>query len=169
MTDRAPDDETLRNGDLDPRLLMDAGLMAELIVDIRRLAQGVQTFADELVRTNNRVDELRSLRRRNGTLAIALTVSVLVALLGTWAFMGRLTAVSDAIVECTSPSRGDTVHECYEDSRTRSRENVENLDRAAVDAAICAAVSFGDPNRAQVVEECYEARKADRTADTVDP
>src|SRR5688500_2066737 len=80
--------------------------LSQLVSDIGRLARGVERFADQLVETNNRVDELRSLRRRNAILSVAGLVLAVAVGFGTWLVVDRFTELLDTVAECTSPAEG---------------------------------------------------------------
>jgi hypothetical protein len=159
-----PDDDLLRSGDVDPNTLVTAGLVAELIIDLRRIATSVETFADALVRTDERVNELADLRRRNriqavalGVLGGALLLAMVALIVAVLVYGNRLTNIAEqnrangqALRECATPSPqagaelddDDAVHECYEDALVRQGEAiatiVDTLRADVGDAILCA-------------------------------
>lgn len=182
MSDQPPTDDELRRGQVDPKTLVTAGLITELIVDVHALARGVTVVADELVVARDNIAELRSLRRRNaGLIALAgalVATLVIGGIVGTLVFLGRLADALDTaqdtnrlIAECTSPAptpadamdEDDLVHECYDAALAGRRDSVARLDNAAVDAAICATQ---DPGNAAAIDACYVARSTARQTTT---
>lgn len=103
----------------------------DLIADIHTLAKAVAKFADSLDETNARVSELRSLRRRNGGLVVVAVTALAVILV--------------LVVNLTSIA-------------SENRQELDGVDRAAVNAVVCAYEARGDVD---AVVACYERRQAE--------
>lgn len=178
MSTRPPDDDDLRRGNVDPRTLTDAGLVAELIIEVRSLARSVATFAESLATNDRRIGELEDLRRRNRTLgyviaaALALlTVAIAAAVaLGAVAF-DRLADVADGnaangrvLVECTTPSPpagealddADSVHECFERGQQSQAAAVAAIGEDMARAAACARRHDTE----ELILDCVRAARA---------
>lgn len=187
MSTGAPDDDRLRRGDVDPKMLTDAGLVAELITEVRSLARSVATFAEALVATDKRVEELADLRRRNRTLGVAITVAlaalavtVASAIVGGALAFSRLTDIAEGnavngrvLIECTTPSPppeqaiddADKVHECAERSAQAQAGALDTVGTIVLDAAICAR-SEADPS---AIRACYRHLHPVTTTTTMAP
>lgn len=184
MSDGAPDDDQLRSGNVDPKLLADAGLVAELIGEVRSLARSVALFAESLVATDKRVDELDDLRTRNRNLGLAITIAlaalaltvVAAIILGAVA-LSRLTDIAESnaangrvLIECTTPSpppghaldEADKVHECADRGAQAQAGALDVVADIVDDAAICAR-GTGDP---AAITRCTKARRDARATST---
>lgn len=185
MSSQTPDDAGIRAGDFDPRTLLDAGLVGELIVEVRSLARSVKTFAEGLAATDQRVGELEDLRRRNRVLgyvvAAAVTLlaaAVIVATVGGFLAFRRLADIADAnaangrvLIECTTPSPppgaalddADVVHECAERS---AAGQVAAIDAIALDVARAAFCATQHATEEAVLECLAESRARAATTTT---
>lgn len=118
------------------RTLLSAGLVSELIQNTHRIADATALFAQELREDREaRAVEVRSLRRRNGAFAVALSMAVILLAAVTFIGGGRLTNIAQA-------------------NKTSLQEQTDGF----LDAAFCVA-EHGFQNE-QTVRLCYEQRRA---------
>lgn len=167
------------------RTLISAGMIAELITDIRQMASAILEFAERQDRTDTRVSELASLRHRNGliagaALALAGTLAAVVIVLGSVLIVGysRLTDIANAnnrngrvLVECTTPAptlparplnRDDAVHECYDNAQDSQGRAVGQITDSLMVAGICARLESTE----EAIRACVRERLTATTTTT---
>ena len=159
------DNEDRQRAIEEARQLITAGMVAELIVEVRHMAGSVSRFADTLAQTvatlaqtQDRVAELDSLRHRNSrfasaSLLLAAGLAVVVVVLGLvlWRGNNQLTDITEAsnrqgrlLVECTTPAptnptdEDDAVHECFDAGTESQTRAVAAINDAIVRGAVCA-------------------------------
>lgn len=158
------------------RLLLDAGLVSEMISEVHELASSVKLVVVELASDRlERTRELTSLRRRNAVLGASMLVSILLLGLLGWLGYTRLADIAASngttgrtLVECTTASptppstavdEDDVVHECYEDGVIRTAAAIASIGADVLDAAVCARTA-GDVD---AITACYRQRVAARS------
>jgi hypothetical protein len=182
-----PSDDDLRSGDVDPRTLVTAGLVSELIVDTHRLAGAVESLARALSTTDARVDELADLRHRNrtlgvvsATLGVAIVAALIIISLFGWVGYRRLSEVATGnaatgrlLVECTTPSpppgeerdADDAAHECYDRNVAGQGAAINAIGLDVLDAAYCARTETNP----DTIAACFRARRDARTPEAPNP
>lgn len=152
------------------KTLISAGMVAELIVEVRRVAGAVLDFGAHLESTQTRTTELErrdaeneSLRRRNTMLGVAALVSSSVAVIAVLVLglvlmlgNGELQEQTDLLIECTTPTTttDEPPHECYERGRAQTAEAVGQIVRGSIEAVICARQHADD----QSIRDCVAHR-----------
>lgn len=117
MTDKAPGDDALRHGDVDPRELLSAGLISELIVDVRSLANTAAILASELASARAEVDLLGKLRRRDRIGYLLAVATLLVLMVGGFLVLDRNADVLARVEAIEQANRADVI-----DHRRRNEE-----------------------------------------------
>lgn len=160
------------------RQLITAGMIAELITDIRQMAGAILTFADRLDVTDRSVAELHSLRRRNGIIAacaLVLTVVLATVVIGGGVILTSIARSNQrngrVLVECTTPSppRGssisddDRVHECYEQAQSNQGRAVGQIVDTLIVTGICARLEATEV----AIRTCVAERSSTTTTSTV--
>lgn len=149
MSDGADRDTAIEEA----RQLITAGMIAELITDIRQISASILAFAERQDHTDRSVAELHSLRRRNGVIAAAaLGLTIVLALV---VIVGGILLTGIArdnqhngrlLVECTTPDplpgtavdAADRVHECYDRAQENQARAVGAITNTLVQTGICA-------------------------------
>lgn len=144
--------------------LISAGMVAELIVDIRAMASAILAFGEHLAETQNRVKvaeeqvkEIRSLRARNWIVSAAAMVLALAVAAAVTAFVlnsdrttDKLTTIAEGnalngqiLVECTTPTPTSTTssvppHDCFERGQQATAGAIASINDTTINAAVCA-------------------------------